>query len=344
MTMTATQDDRPGTDRSPITMRAVTQNRYGTSDVLTVQTVDRPQPAADEVLIEVRAAGVDRGTEHLMTGTPYLVRLAGFGVLKPKNPILGLDVAGTVVAIGDAVTRFAVGDDVFGIAKGSFATYACAEEHKLAKKPESIGFDAAAVSAVSGITALQALTAVGRLEAGQRVLVIGASGGVGSFAVQLARTLGATVDAVAGTRNLEFVRTLGAERVHDHRTTDLAEIERRYDLVLDVGGRNPLRKLRRVLTKKGTLVIVGGEGGNRLTGGIGRQLRALVLSPFLAQRLTMFLSTEDHSFMDRLAGYLASGDVVPSIGGRFELDETAEAMRQLAHGEISGKFVIALAS
>jgi NADPH:quinone reductase-like Zn-dependent oxidoreductase len=326
--------------RSATTMRAVTQRRYGTSDVLDVEVIERPTIGADEVLVEVVAAAVDRGTEHMMTGRPWLMRFVGFGVRRPKQPVVGLDVAGIVRAVGDDVTRFEVGDEVFGVAKGSLAEFAAAAESKLAKKPANVTFEQAAASTVSGITALQALDDVGHLEAGQRVLVIGASGGVGTFAVQLARAMGGIVDGVAGTANLELVASLGAERVHDHRTTDIADIAERYDLVLDIGGRNPIRKLRRLLTSTGTLVIVGGENGNRVTGGIGRQLRAVLLSPFIRQRLTMFMSTGQPSFIERLATHLEAGDVVPAIGGRYTLDDATDAMRQLGSGTAGGKMVI----
>ena len=205
-------------------MQAVTQDRYGNSDVLAVATIDRPTIEPDQVLVEVHAAGIDRGTEHLMTGTPYLIRIAGYGLTKPKNPVLGLDVSGRVIAVGHSVTRFVVGDEVFGIANGSFAEFASASENKLAKKPANLSHEQAAASAVSGITALQALVDVGRLEAGQRVLVVGASGGVGTFAVQLAKALGASVDGVAGKRNLDLVASLGADRVFDHQEIDLADI------------------------------------------------------------------------------------------------------------------------
>ncbi|MCA9823350.1 MAG: NAD(P)-dependent alcohol dehydrogenase [Dehalococcoidia bacterium] len=321
-------------------MRAVTQDRYGSSDVLQVGMVERPDIATDEVLIEVHAAGVDRGTEHLMTGKPYLIRLLGFGFRRPKQRVLGSDVAGTVIEIGSAVTRFKVGDEVFGVAEGSFAEYAAAKQEKLALKPSGVSFEAAAVTAVSGITALQALTDVGKVKPGQRVLVIGASGGVGTFAVQLARTLGATVDGVAGARNLELVRSLGAEHVYDHRQTALADITERYDLVLDIGGQNPLRSLRGVLAERGTLVIVGGEDGDRFTGGIGRQLRAMILSPFVAHRLTAFISKVHQSSIEQLAGHLASGSVIPAIAGRFDLAETAQAIRLFEIGKASGKSVI----
>ena len=321
-------------------MRAVTQARYGDSSVLSVTDVEQPTIGATDVLIDVHAAGLDRGTEHLMTGRPWLVRLAGFGVMRPKQPILGLDVAGVVVAVGDDVTRFAVGDEVFGIANGSFAEFAAASENTLAHKPNNVSFEHAAVSSVSGITALQALTDVGRLEVGQRVLVIGASGGVGTFAVQLAKALGGVVDGIAGPANLDLVASLGAEVVYDHKTTDITEIHTRYDLIIDIGGRNPVRKLRGLLNPTGTLVIVGGENGNRITGGIGRQLWAVALSPFVGQRLTMFISKEDHSYIERLAEHLEAGSVAPAIGARFTLDEGADAMRRLENGEASGKIAI----
>ncbi len=340
MTMTSprTSPESPATTA----MQAVVQRAYGNPDVLHLDTVDRPTIAADEVLVEVHAAGVDRGTWHLMTGLPYVIRVAGYGLTKPKQPVPGLDVAGRVVEVGPAVTRFSIGDEVFGIASGTFAEYAAASQDKLSLKPANVDFDHAAASAVSGITALQALTDVGGVEPGQRVLVIGASGGVGTFAVQLARALGATVDGVAGTPNLDVVRSLGAHQVFDHRTQTLTDIEERYDLVLDIGGRNSIRRLRRLLTPKGTLVIVGGEDGNRITGGVGRQLRAMLLSPFVAQRLTTFMSTEHHSFIDRLAEHLASGAVVPTVADRFALADAPQAMRRMEAGRTGGKSVIAV--
>lgn len=323
-----------------LTMRAVTQRRYGTGDVLELEEIGRPTIGSDEVLVEVVAAAVDRGTEHLMTGRPWLIRLAGFGVLRPKQTVVGFDVAGIVRAVGDDVTRFEVGDEVFGIAKGSLAEFAAAAESKLATKPADITFEQAAASTVSGISALQALDDVGHLQPGQRVLIIGASGGVGTFAVQVARAMGAIVDGVAGTGNLELVASLGAEHVHDHRTTDIADIAERYDLVLDIGGRNPLRKLRRLLTPTGTLVIVGGEDGNRITGGIGRQLRAVLLSPFVRQRLTTFMSKEHHRSVEQLAAHLESGDVVPAIRNTHTLDDATDAIRRFESGTASGKTVV----
>lgn len=328
--------------QEPSLMQAIVQDRYGTAEVLRLERTKRPAIADDEVLIEVHAAGVDRGTEHLMTGLPYLIRFAGYGLTKPKNRTLGLDVAGVVVDVGSAVTRFAIGDPVFGISNGSFAQFATASEDKLAVKPASLDFEHAAVAAVSGITALQALTDVGQVQPGQHVLVLGASGGVGTYAVQLAKALGAEVTGVASTSKVDMVRELGADHVIDYTHTDFADGEHHYDLILDIGGRSSMRRLRRALTETGTLVIVGGEHGDRFTGGIGRQLRAVALSPFVSQRLTMFLATEHHTFIERLADFIIDGRVTPVIGQRFDLADVPEAMRQLAAGRASGKTVIAV--
>jgi NADPH:quinone reductase-like Zn-dependent oxidoreductase len=325
-------------------MTAVTRERYGSSDSLRVGPTPTPEIACDEVLVEVHAAGVDRGVWHLMTGLPYLVRLAGYGLRRPKNPVLGLDVAGRVVAVGAEVTRFEVGDEVFGIANGSFAEYAAAAESKLAHKPADVGFDEAAVSATSGIAALQALTDVGRLREGQRVLVIGASGGVGSFAVQLAKASGAQVTGVASTEKVELVRSLGADDVIDYTVADYLDGQQTFDIIIDIGGRNPLRRLRRALEPKGTLVITGGEGGNRFTGGFGRQIRAMLLSPLVGQRLRTFISEEDHRWMEALASHLADGSVRASIGRSYDLHDVPAAMADLEAGRARGKSVILVRS
>ncbi len=321
------------------TMKAIVQDRYGSADVLELRQVSRPTPQPTEVLVEVHAAGVDRGTWHLMTGLPYLVRIAGFGLTRPKQPIPGLDVAGRVVAVGDEVTRFTLGDEVFGIANGSLAEYATASEDKLAPKPSGFSFEQAGVAAVSGITALQALVEAGRLEPGQRVLIVGASGGVGSYSVQLAKALGAEVTGVAGPSNLDLVHSLGADHVLDHTRDDFTQGDP-HDLIIDIGGRTRVSRLRRALTPKGTLVIVGGEGGDRLTGGIGRQIRAVLLSPFVSQRLTMMVSKEHHSFMDQLAEHIGSGAVTPSIGRCFALAQAPEALRLMDQGQSRAKSVI----
>ncbi len=335
-TMTIENEHR--SDQPADTMQAVVQDRYGSAEVLELHTVARPEPAADEVLVEVHAAGVDRGVEHLMTGEPYLVRL-GFGLRRPKQPILGLDVAGRVVATGADVTRFQVGDEVMGIGAGTYAEYAVAKESKLVHKPEQLSFTDAAVVPISAGTALQALTDKGRLQPGERVLVLGASGGVGSYAVQLAVALGARVTGVASGAKADMVRGLGAERVIDHRTEDFVD-GTRYDLIVDAGGRNPIHRLRRALTERGRLVIVGGENGNKLTGGIGRQLRAALLSPFVRHELGFFIQTESAEQMGRVLAHVESGAVVPAVARTFSLAEVPDAMRALAAGELSGKAAI----
>jgi len=335
-----TMNDRPTDPASDTTTRAVTQRIYGSAQVLEVTSIERPTISPDEVLIEVEAAGLDRGVWHLMTGAPYLIRIMGYGLTKPKNPVLGMDVAGRVVEVGSEVTRFAVGDEVFGIGTGTFAELAAAKESKLVHKPTNITFDQAAVSAISGITALQALTTVGRVEPGQHVLVVGASGGVGSFTVQLAKALGATVTGVASGPKLDAVRALGADHVIDYSSEHVDDGGRRFDLIVDTGGRNKLSRLRRALSPTGTLVIVGGEDGNRFTGGIGRQLRAVLISPFSRQRLTMFLSKESLEFIEPLAEHLATGAVTPAIGQQFDLGGVSAAIEAMEAGSLIGKTVI----
>ncbi len=339
-----TRNDRSTQTQEGTTMRAVTKRGYGSADVLEVTTIERPTIADDEVLIEVQAAGLDRGVWHLMTGRPYLIRILGYGLTKPKNAVPGMDVAGRVVAIGDEVTRFAAGDEVFGIGIGTYAEFAAAKESKLAHKPGTITYEQAAASTISGITALQALTTVGRVEAGQHVLVIGASGGVGSFTVQLAKALGATVTGVARTSKLDAVRTLGADHVIDYTRQDIDDGEPRYDLIIDTGGRNTLARLRRALTPTGTLVIVGGEDGDRLTGGIGRQLRAALVSPFVKQRLAFFMSSESLESIEGLAEHLARGTVTAAIGRQYTFEEVPRAIEAMQAGTLTGKAVIKMKS
>lgn len=337
-------NDRSIESREAATMRAVIQRRYGAADVLDVTTVHRPTIADDEVMIEVEAAGLDRGVWHLMTGKPYLIRIMGYGLTRPKTAVPGMDVAGRVVATGDDVTRFTVGDEVFGIGIGTYAEFAAAKESKLVHKPDTITYEQAAASTISGITALEALTTVGRLEPGQQVLVIGASGGVGSFTVQLAKALGATVTGVASTSKLDAVRHLGADHVIDYTEQNIDDDERRYDLIIDTGGRNRLSRLRRALTPTGTLVIVGGEDGDRLTGGIGRQLRAALLSPFVKQRLTFFMSSESLESIEAIAEHLSRGTVSAAIGRQFTLAEVPRAIEAMEAGTLTAKAVIKIKS
>src|SRR5215467_13187336 len=327
----------PAAAARPGVMRAIVQDVYGSADHLRLSQIDKPALAADEVLVQVRAAGVDRGTCHLMRGEPYLIRILGFGFRGPKNRIPGLDVAGTVVAAGAGVTRFQAGDDVFGIARGSFADYTAAREDKLVRKPAALSFERAAVVAVSGLAALQGLRA-GRIAAGQKVLIVGASGGVGTYAVQLAKALGAKVTAVCSTGKVDLVRSLGADEVIDYTRADFADGRQHYDLILDIGGNSRLSRLRRALTPKGTLVIAGGEGG-RWTG-VGRQLRALALSVLIRQRLTMFVSRHRQADLETLRRLTETGQVTPVIDRAYSLANAPRAVRDLHAGHARGKIVI----
>jgi NADPH:quinone reductase-like Zn-dependent oxidoreductase len=321
-------------------MKAIVHDTYGQADVLEHRDIDQPEVADDEVLVRVHAAGVDRGVWHVMTGLPYPIRLAGYGLRAPKNPVLGMDVAGVVEAVGDAVTRFRPGDVVFGIGKGTFAEYTRALESKLAPKPANLTFEQAAVVAVSGLPALQGLRDRGRIGPGQRVLIIGASGGVGTYAVQLAKAFGAEVTGVCTTTKVDMVRSIGADHVIDYTRDDFAEGEQRYDVILDIGGNAALSRLRRALVPKGTLVIAGGETGGRWLGGSDRQLRALVLSRFVDQTLTTFISSENHEDLLVLKELIESGKVTPVIDRSYSLAEAPEAIRYLEQGHARGKVVI----
>ncbi|MCA1701864.1 MAG: NAD(P)-dependent alcohol dehydrogenase [Actinobacteria bacterium] len=320
-------------------MKAIVQDTYGSPDVLNLREIDAPEIGDDEALVRVHAAGVDRGVWHLMTGLPYLTRLA-FGLRAPKNPVPGMDVAGVVEAVGGSVTRFQPGDEVFGIGKGTFAEYARAPEHKLAHKPASLTFEQAAVLAISGLTALQALRDHGRVEAGQKVLIVGASGGVGTYAVQIAKAFGARVTGVCSTRKVEMVRSIGADHVIDYTREDFADGSRRWDVILDIGGNLSLSRLRGSLTPRGTLVLVGGEGGGRWLGVVARLLRARLLSPFVGQNLRTFLSSENHDDMLVLAELTASGKLAPAIDRTYPLADAPEAIRYLEEGHVSGKVAV----
>ena len=320
-------------------MKAITQDRYGSADVLQVRDIEEPKPGDHEVLVRVRAAGIARGVLHVMTGEPYLMRLVGFGLLKPKNPVPGQDVAGTVTAIGDGVTRFTVGDEVFGIAKGSFAEYAVAREDKLSHKPANLSFEEAAAMPISGLTALRALDAAG-VSDGSNVLIVGASGGVGTYAMQIAVAMGATVTGVASGSKADLVTALGAQHVIDYTREDFADGAHKYDAVVDIGGMTPVSRLRRALQPKGTLVIVGGESGSKWSPGLGRQLTAAALSPVVSQRLTSILNKEHYSGLDRLAKLAATGEVKPCVERTYPLAGVPDAIRQLEAGKVRGQVVI----
>jgi NADPH:quinone reductase-like Zn-dependent oxidoreductase len=323
-----------------VTMRAVVQDVYGpTEDVLRVEEIGRPVVGDGEVLVKVAAAGVDRGVWHLMAGEPYAIRLAGFGVRVPKNRVRGSEFAGRVEAVGRGETTLRPGDEVYGIGAGSFAEYVVAPLGKVAPKPPGLTFEQAAAMPVSASTALQAVRDRGRVQAGQRVLVIGASGGVGTFAVQIAKAFGADVTGVGSSAKLDLIRSLGADRVLDYAAGDVTDGGQRYDVVLDIGGNTPLRKLRRALTPKGTLVIVGGETGGRWLG-VRRQLLAMALSPFVGQRLGTFVTSENAADLVVLTELAEAGAVTPAVDRTFPLDEAPAAVRYMREGRARGKVVV----
>ncbi|MEU3793216.1 NAD(P)-dependent alcohol dehydrogenase [Streptomyces fructofermentans] len=320
-------------------MKAIVQDAYGSADVLRLREVERPVPRDREVLVEVRAAGVDRGVWHLMTGRPHVAR-AVFGLRRPRNPVRGWEGAGRVAAVGSAVTGFEPGDEVFGMCEGSFAEYTRARVDRLAPKPANLSFEQAAALPVSGVTALQALSGRARPRQGQKVLVIGASGGVGSFAVQLAVLYGAEVTGVCGPTGLDFVRSLGASHVIDHTRAEITDGPDRFDVVVDNAGLRPLPVLRRALAPRGTLVVVGGEGGGALFGGMGRELRAVMLSPFVGQHLRNLVALPRRADLVALAELAGRGSVVPAVDRAYPLAEAAAAVRHLEEGHPHGKIVL----
>jgi NADPH:quinone reductase-like Zn-dependent oxidoreductase len=321
-------------------MKAIVRDTYGSADVLELRDVDRPVVGDGGVLVRVCAAGVDQGVWHIMAGLPYPIRLAGYGLRTPKNPVLGADVAGVVEAVGNGVTRFQPGDEVFGIAEGSYAEYARASEDKLAPKPANLTLEQAAVVAISGLTALQGLRDHAQVCPGQKVLIVGASGGVGTYAVQVAKVFGAHVTGVCSTTKVELVRSLGAEHVIDYTREDFADGQQRYEVILDVGGNASLSRLRRALTPKGTLVIAGGETDGRWLGGTDRQLRALVLSRFVGQKLGTFISRENHGDLMVLKELIETGKVTPVIDRAYPLSGVPDAIRCMREGRARGKLVI----
>lgn len=331
-------------------MKAIVQEAYGRSDVLRLGEVDKPQVGKRDVLVHVHAAGLDPGVWHLMTGRPYLVRLMGYGLRRPKCAVAGQDVAGQVAAVGTEVTRVRPGDEVYGVCDGAFAEYACGREDALAPKPANLTFEQAAVTPTSACTALEALRDAAQVQPGQTVLVIGAGGGVGTFAVQIARAFGAEVTGVCSTAKTALVRAIGARHAVDYTREDFAG-GRRYDVILDAAGNRPLAHLRRALTPRGTLVIIGGEGGagggkgaGRWLGGVDRQLRTLLLSPFVRHTLRPLFSTVTADDLQRLRELLEAGKVVPVIGRTWPLSGVAEAVRHLEAGHARGKVAISVFS
>jgi NADPH:quinone reductase-like Zn-dependent oxidoreductase len=325
-------------------MKAILQTEYGSSPegVLRLAEVDRPVTGDHEVVVRVRAASVDRGTWHLMTGLPNLMRVMGFGFLRPKAPNPGRSLAGTVEAVGGSVTAFKPGDEVYGTCDGSFAEYARADVGLLALKPATLSFEGAAAVPVSGVTALHAVRDRAQVRPGEKVLIIGASGGVGTFAVQIAKAFDAEVTAVCSTAKMDLVRALGADNVIDYTRDDFADGKRRYEVILDIGGNGRLSRLRRALTPVGRLVIVGGETDGRWLGGFDRQLRAMMLSTLVTQKLGILGMKENGADLSVLGELFESGKVRPVIDRTFSLGQVPEAIRYLKEGNAHGRIVIAV--
>ena len=341
---TATHDEVASVDADRVMMQAIVQDRYGAEpeSVLRLERVAKPAIGAGEVLVRVHAAGVDRGTCKLMAGVPYLMRVAGFGLRGPKTPVPGWDGAGTVEAVGADVADLRPGQEVFGTCPaGTFAEYTHAPASRLAPKPVNLRFEQAAAVPVSATVALQALRDKAKVRPGQHALIIGASGGVGSFAVQIAKALGAEVTGVCRAAKMDLVRAIGADHVIDYTREDFTDGRHKYDVVIDTGGDRPVRHLRRALTPGGTLVIVGGEN-ERWLGGLGRNLRAFLLSPWVSQRLTAFIARQNRADLIALTGLIESGAITPAIDHVYPLGEAPAAIRQVAEGRARGKVVISI--
>lgn len=322
-------------------MKAIVQDRYGAPDTLAFKEIDPPVAGDDEVLVRVHAAAVNALDWHFMRGDPYLARLSlGFG--GPKITIRGRDFAGRVTAVGKNVTRFRPGDEVFGEADGTFAEYVCAKQNEMGMKPVNLSFEQAAAMPMAGNTALMGLRDVANVQPGQRVLLNGASGGVGTFAVQLGKVFGAHVTGVCGTRNVDLVRSLGADEVIDYKQNDFSRNGQRYDVVFDLVGNRSLTDLRRVLTPSGTLLLSGGGNftGGSLVGPMGLMIKGKLLSFLVRQRMVMFIAKASRENLDRLGELAESEKIAPVIDRTFALSEAAEAIRYLETEHARAKVVI----
>ena len=337
----------PPTEPTPAvtadTMKAIVQDRYGSGEVLELREIDKPAIGDHDVLVRVRAAAVNPGDWAIMSGLPYIARPAPlYGLRRPKNPVRGVDVAGQVEAVGAGVTRLRPGDEVFGWCRGAFAEYAAASEDALALKPANVSFEEAAAVPMAGSVALQALRDHGNVQAGQTVLVNGASGGIGTFAVQIAKTLGADVTGVCSTPNVDLVRSIGADHVIDYTQEDFTRQGERYDFILDNAANMPLSSLRHALTPAGMLVPNGGGFGNRWFASAGRLISAMVSFRFVGQRLGRFLVAKKREDLIVLKDMIEAGQVSPVIGRTYLLSETAQAMDYVATGHARGKVVISV--
>jgi NADPH:quinone reductase-like Zn-dependent oxidoreductase len=323
-------------------MKAIVYCDYGSAN-LRLEEIEKPVPSDDQILVKVRAASVNPYDWHFVEGTPKIMRLMGVGLRKPKDTRLGVDFAGTVEAVGKNVTQFKPGDDVFGGRGGAFAEYVCPRANRaVAIKPANVTYEQAASVNIAGITALQAVRDKGKVQPGQKVLINGASGGVGTFAVQIAKSLGAEVTGVCSTRNVDLVRSLGADHVIDYTKEDFTKGDQRYDVIVDNVGTQPLSGFRRVLTPTGIYVIVGGGGPNdsRWMGPFGRVIKTIVLSPFTSQKMGMMMADANHNDLTILADMMQSGKMKPVIDRTYKLSEVTDAIRYLEQGHARGKVII----
>ena len=322
-------------------MKAIVHDRYGPPyEVLNLKEVDKPVPTGDEVLVRVYAASTNGGDPTVVRGQPYVIRIMGFGLFKPRNKILGDDVAGRVEAVGKNVKQFKPGDEVFGFCSGAFAEYVCTAQDSLAPKPPNITFEQAAASPSSAVAVLQGLRDQGQLQPGQRVLINGASGGVGTFAVQIAKSLGAEVTAVCSTRNVDAARALGADHVIDYTREDFTSADERYDLILDVAASRSLSACRRTLTSRGSYVLIGGGPRSRWVGGLPRFFKAPAMSLFVGQTMRAFFATRSHEDLVCVKDLLEAGKVTPIIDRTYSLSQTAQAISYVEEGHARGKVVI----
>ncbi len=324
-------------------MKAVVYMNYGSPDVLEIRDIKKPAPNDDQVLIKVRAVSVNPLDWHFMEGTPMIMRAMGTGLRKPKDPRLGVDMSGEVEAVGKNVTQFKPGDEVFGAKSGALAEYICVRaDRAIVRKPANITFEQAAAVPIAAVTALQGVRDKGKVQPGQKVLINGASGGVGTFAVQIAKTYGAEVTGVCSTRNLELVRSLGADHVIDYTKEDFTKGEQHYDVILDNVGTQPLSGFRRVLRPNGICVMIGGGGPNDggLIGPLFRPVKAMVMSPFISQKMGMLMANITRDDLTFLANLMQSGKVTPVIDRTYPLSQIAEAMRYLEKGHARGKVII----
>ncbi len=329
----------PALAGSAVTMKAVTYRCYGSPDVLEYGDVEKPAPGENDVLVRIRAAGVNPLDWHYMRGSPYLMRL-GSGIGAPKDPRIGVDFSGVVEAVGSGVTRFQVGDEVFGGASGAFAEYvAMSDDRAVAHKPANVSFEQAAGVSIAALTALQALRDKGGIEAGQKVLINGASGGVGTYAVQMAKHFGAEVHGVCSTRNVELVRSLGADRVFDYKKESYIDSGERYDLVVDMVGNHSLLANRNVMTPAGRLVIVGGPKGD-WAGPLIRPIGAMILGPFVDQQFITLLARLKREDLEFIGELMASGTVTTRIDTHYPLQQVAEAIRHSESGRARGKIIV----